>query len=341
MSSSVRFAVVGINHGHIHGQIHHMVSAGAQFATWFAPEPDLSAAFAAQYDSVPKAASEEQILEDPSIQIVLSAGIPSDRAPLGIRAMLHGKDFMSDKPGITTLDQFAEVRRVQSETGRIYSICYSEHYDSACTVKAGELVLSGAIGRVVQTLGLGPHRASPSGRPEWFFQKERYGGVLTDIGSHQVEQFLFFTNSIRAEVVSSTVANYKYPQYPGLEDFGEMTLRGDGGHGYVRVDWYTPEGLSTWGDGRLTILGTEGYIELRKYVDVARSKQGENLFLVDQKGEQYIDCSGTALRYGRQLVADIVDRTETHAPQARTFLAMELALKAEAQATRLGSLPVR
>lgn len=335
---SVRFAVIGINHGHIYGQIQHMLNAGAEFVSWFASEPELAAAFGQKFDAVPEAESEQQILEDPSVQIVLSAAIAGQRAPLGIRVMRHGKDYMSDKPGITTLDQLAEVRRVQAETGRIYSICYSEHYDSACTVKAGELVRAGAIGRVVQTMGVGPHRAGVKGRPEWFFKKDGYGGVLTDIGSHQVEQFLFFTDSTEAEVVSSLVANYKYPEYPELEDFGEMTLRGNGGHGYVRVDWYTPDGLSTWGDGRLTILGTEGYVELRKYVDVARAKKGENLFIVDGQGERYIDCAGTPLPYGRQLVQDVLDRTETHCSQERTFLAMELALLAEARATRLGNL---
>ena len=335
---SVRFAVVGINHGHVYGMVDHMVRAGAEFVTWYAPEPDLSAAFGSKFDGVPKADGIERILQDESIDLVLSASIASDRAPLGVRVMRHGKDFMADKPGMTSLAQLEEVRRVQAETGRIYSVCFSEHFDSRATVEAGRLVGFGAIGRVVQTLGTGPHRPNPASRPAWFFERERYGGILTDIGSHQAEQFLFFTDSQKAEVVSATVANYKYPQHPGLEDFGEMTLRGDGGHGYVRLDWYTPDGLSTWGDGRLTILGTEGYIELRKYVDVARSKRGDHLFIVDRDGERYVDCAGLDLPYGRQLVADVGNRTWTHTAQQRTFLAMELALMAEAAATRLGNL---
>lgn len=335
---SVRFAVIGINHGHIYGMVDHLLRAGAEFAAWCAPEPNLAAAFADHFPAVPRVDDENRILEDRTIDVLLSASIASERAPLGIRAMRHGKDVMVDKPGMTSLAQLEEVRKVQAETGRIYSVCFSEHYDSRCTVEAGRLVQAGAIGRVVQTLGLGPHRTNPSGRPEWFFEKERYGGILTDIGSHQVEQFLFFTGSTRAEIVSSTVANYRYPQYSSLEDFGEMTLRGDRGHGYVRLDWYTPDGLSTWGDGRLTILGTEGYIELRKYVDVARERHGDHLFLVDAKGERCIDCTNVHLPFGRQFVHDVLHRTWTHTTQERTFLAMELALRAEAGATRLGNL---
>ena len=338
MKQPVRFGVIGINHGHIYGQIRHMLAGGAEFAKWYAPEPDLAAAFGGRFDGVPMASGEEEILEDDAIQVILTASIPCDRAPLGIRAMRHGKDFMADKPGITTLEQLAEVRQVQAETGQIFSICYSEHYDSPCTVRAGELVSAGAIGKVVQTLGLGPHRANIDSRPDWFFRKVQYGGILTDIGSHQVEQFLFFTGSTSAEVVSSGVANYRYPQYSELEDFGEITLKGDGGHGYIRLDWYTPDGLSSWGDGRLTILGTEGYIELRKNVDITHNRGGEHLFLVDRSGEQYIDCKQQPLPFGPAFVSDVMNRTETHSPQWRTFLAMELTLVAEQEALRSGNL---
>ena len=252
--------------------------------------------------------------------------------------MQHGKDYMSDKPAFTTLDQLAEARRVQAETGRIYSVCYSERFENKATVRAGELVQAGAIGRVVQTIGLGPHRVNLPSRPPWFFVKDQYGGILCDIASHQMDQFLFFTGSTQAEVVASQVANYKYPQYPELEDFGDAVLRGNGGTGYVRVDWYTPDGLPTWGDTRLTVLGTEGYIEVRKNVDIAGRPGANHLFLVNHQGVQYHDCNAVELPYGGHLVADILNRTETAMPQAHAFLASELALKAEAQATRLAGL---
>jgi len=270
--------------------------------------------------------------------LIVSAGIPKDRAPLGIQVMQHGKDYMSDKPGFTTLEQLEQVKKVQAETKRIYSICYSERLESPSTVRAGELVKAGAIGRVVQTVGLGPHRTNLPSRPAWFFEREQYGGILCDIGSHQADQFLYFTGSTSAEVVASQVGNFKHPQYPGLEDFGDMMLRGDGAVGYVRVDWYTPDGLNTWGDVRLTIIGTEGYIELRKNTDIGGREGGQHLFLVDQQGIQYMDCKDHELPYGRQLIYDILNRTETALPQAHTYLASELVLKAEAKAARLGNL---
>jgi predicted dehydrogenase len=249
--------------------------------------------------------------------------------------MQHGKDYMADKPGITTLEQLAEVRRVQAATRRIYSIVYSERLENRATVKAGDLVKAGAIGRVVQTIGLGPHRMTPKTRPAWFFDRPRYGGILCDIGSHQADQFLFFTGSTRADVVSSQVANVHNQQYPTFEDFGDVTLRGDKGAGYIRVDWFTPDGLATWGDGRLTILGTDGFIEVRKNIDIAGKQGQSHLFLVDQKETRYIDCREVALPFGEQIVADVLNRTETAMPQQHCFLATELVLKAQKQAQRV------
>ncbi len=332
----LRFSVIGINHGHINGQIGAVQRGGGQLVSFYAKEPDLAAEFAKRYPQARAARDEREILEDDSIKLVLSAAIPEERAPLGVRVMRHGKDYMSDKPGITTLEQLAEVRRVQKETRRIYSIMYSERFENAATVKAGELVKAGAIGRVVQTVGLGPHRINNGRRDPWFYERKRFGGILCDIGSHQADQFLFFTGSTRAEVVASQTGNVQHPQHPEFEDFGDMMLRGDGGTGYVRVDWFTPDGLSTWGDGRLTILGTDGFIEIRKNVDIAGRPGGNHLFLVDKKETRHIDCAGVRLPYGEQLVDDILNRTETAMTHEHCFLATELALKAQKESQRIG-----
>jgi predicted dehydrogenase len=331
----IRFAVIGINHNHINSQVGAVQRGGGELVWLYAKEPDLVKDFQKRFSSVKLARSEDEILQDSSIQLVLSSAIPVERAPIGIRVMQHGKDYMSDKPGITTLEQLAEVKRVQAKTGRIYSIMYSERLENRATIRAGELVKAGAIGHVVQTIGLGPHRMTPATRPPWFFEKPQYGGILCDIASHQADQFLYFTGSTKADVVSSQVGNVHYPQWPNFEDFGDMMLRGDSGAGYVRVDWFTPDGLPTWGDGRLTVLGTDGFIEVRKNVDIAGRPGESHLFLVDKKETRYIDCSKVTLPYGEQLVNDVVNRTETAMPQAHCFLATELVLKAQQQAQRL------
>jgi predicted dehydrogenase len=331
----IKFSVIGINHSHIYSQVEAVIRGGGEFVSFYAKEPDLVASFSKRYPKVKLASNEKEILEDKTIQLVLSSAIPSERAPLGIRVMQHGKDYMADKPGITSLEQLAEVRRVQKQTGRIYSIMYSERFENKATVKAGDLVKAGAIGKVIQTIGLGPHRMNANTRPEWFFDRKYFGGIITDIGSHQFDQFLYFTGSTKADIVASQVGNVAHPQYPNFEDFGDIMMRGNEGTGYIRVDWFTPDGLKSWGDGRLTILGTEGFIEIRKNVDIGGREGGNHLFLVNGKDTQYIDSSNTPLPYGQQLVDDVINRTETAMTQAHCFLATELALKAQKMAQKI------
>jgi predicted dehydrogenase len=334
----LKFAAIGLNHGHINGQVDAVTRGGGQLVAFYAKEPELAEAFARRAPAARRAGSQRDILEDPTIQLVVSAAIPDERAPLGVEVMRHGKDFMVDKPGTVTLEQLAAVRRAQADTKRIYSVLIERH-ESKSVQKAGELVKAGAIGRVIQTIALAPHRMSPATRPAWFFERPRYGGILVDLASHHVDQFVFFTQTTRAEIAAAQIGNVHHPQYPGLEDFGDVMLRGDGGTGYIRADWFTPDGLSAFGDGRTTILGTDGYIEIRKSVDIAGRPGGNHLFLVDHKGAQYVDCRETPLPYGEQLVDDVLNRTQTADDQARTFLVMELALRAERDAQRLKSPP--
>lgn len=337
-AARLRFGVVGMNHDHIYGMVDAVVRGGGELASFHAKESELAAAFAKRYPTAVRVSDERAVLDDKTIALVLSSIIPDQRAPLGIRVMQHGKDYLSDKPGITSLDQLAEVRRVQQATKRIYSILYSERLESAATVRAGEMIKAGAIGAVVQTVGLGPHRVTPVSRPEWFWDPARYGGIICDIGSHQFDQFLFFTGSTSGDIVASQVRNVRHADHPAFEDFGDAMVRGDRGTGYIRLDWFTPDGLPTWGDGRLTVLGTDGYIELRKYVDIGGKPGGNHLFIADKTGVRYIDCNGGALPFGRQLVDDILNRTETAMSQAHCFLATELALRAQkqAQVVRIG-----
>ncbi|WP_179378696.1 Gfo/Idh/MocA family protein [Jannaschia marina] len=329
MTGSIRFAALGLDHRHIYGMAANLMAEGAAFAGWWTEgEPETLPGFRKRFPDVP-ARDRDALLSDPEIDLVLIAAVPADRADFAIAAMRAGKDVMSDKPGCITLGQLDALKRTQAETGRIWSVDFSERFEVPAMTRAAELVADGAIGRVVQTTGLGPHRLNAATRPGWFFERERYGGILTDIASHQVDQFLFLTGATEAEVMRAHVANYANPAHPGLQDFGEIVLQAEGAHGYIRVDWYTPDALPTWGDGRLTILGTEGYIELRKYVDVGGAAGTDHLILVNGDRCEKIDAGDAGLPYFARLCADIRDRTETAIPQAHAFKAMELAIRAQ------------
>lgn len=335
---SIRFAAIGLNHNHIYSLTDQLLAEGAALIWVFAAEPELLAAYTAKYPQAVTARSVEEILEDESIHLVISAGIPSDHAPLGIRVMQHGKDYLCDKPGFTSLQQLEETRHVQTQTGRMYSVYFSERFSDRAITKAFELVQSGTVGKVIHTTGLGPHRLNIKNRPAWFFQRQHIGGILNDLACHQIDQYLLFTGSTAAEIVAAQVANYNYPHHPELEDFGDLILRGEWCSGYIRVDWYTPDGLNTWGDGRLILMGENGYIEVRKNCDIGGRTGDGHLFLVDHQRTQYIDCSAVSLPYGKQFINDVLHRTQHTMSQTHCFLVCELALKAQLQAQRLGHL---
>jgi predicted dehydrogenase len=330
---NIRIAAIGLSHNHIYNQVNALLEAGAELIAFHEADPERAADFMARYPQANRVQEIDEILEDPSIHVVASAAIPNERAPLGVRVMQHGKDYLSDKPAFVSLAQLETARQVQAETGRIYSIYFGERIGSPATVKAGELVQAGAIGQVIQTTGFGPHRLlGHVVRPEWTFDKRYFGGIINDLASHQVDQFLYFTGSTQAQVVTAHTSNVRHPQFPKMEDVGELLLRNDKASGYIRVDWLTPTGLNTWGDVRLLLLGTEGYIEIRKNCDIAGRPGDNHLFLVDQKGTHYIESATTSLPFGTQFLQDIRERTETAMPQAHCFLASELVLIAQEMA---------
>ena len=336
MSGAPRFAAIGLDHRHIYHQVGELIAAGAECAGYCPLTSDQRVldGFRERFPDL-VAVDRERLFDDPSIDIIVSAAIPRDRAAIAVQAMRAGKDVMVDKPGATTLAQVAEIEAVARETGRIFSICFSERFVVRACEAAARLVAEGAIGRVVQTDGLGPHRLNRAIRPGWFFERDAYGGILVDIASHQIDQFLFFTGAGEARIVASATANNALPDGPEFEDFGEILLEGGGASGFIRVDWYTPDGLATWGDGRLFLLGTEGYIELRKYIDVAGRPGADHLFVADKNGARHVDASGEALTYFRNFLADVRDRSATAMPAGHALTVTRLAIRAQERARRL------
>ncbi len=333
MSNGVKLGVLGIDHAHIFGMLANMLKHGCQCEHWWSDIPtDNDAGFIEAFPSLTRTEDKASILEDPDIDMILVSAIPGDRAALAIAAMEAGKDVMVDKPGCTSMEQLEAIRECVARTGRIWTVNFSERFEVPAVVKAEELVAQGAIGRVIQTMGTGPHQQGLHQRPSWFYEKDRFGGILCDIGSHQIDQFLFFTGSTDVTVSHSLVENTTRPEHPGFQDFGEIVLKGDGGHGYIRVDWFTPDALPVWGDGRLLILGEHGYIEIRKYIDVARENSGNHLYLANKDTVEHIDCNDVELTYSPRLIEDIKNRTETAVTQEHTFRTMELALIAQQQA---------
>ena len=331
------FAAAALDHGHIHGMVNGLTEAGGVCKYVFDADAQKTADFASQFPGAKIARSLDEILLDREVRMVAAAAVPNLRGPLGLKVMDAGKDYFTDKTPFTALEQLDAARAKCAETGRKYMVYYSERIHSECSVYAGYLIRDGAIGDVIQVLGTGPHRLSAASRPDWFFRKEQYGGILCDIGRHQAEQFLYFAGAKDATVTHSQVGNFAHPEYPELEDFGDAALLADNGAtNYFRVDWFTPDGLRSWGDGRAFILGTKGCIELRKNTNVGVDGEGDLVFLVTEKGEEALRVAGkVGFPFFGELILDCLNRTENAMTQAHAFKAAELCLKAQATAVRI------
>ena len=331
------FATAFLDHGHIFGQMNGLLEAGGECRWVYDPQPERARAFTEKFPGVKIARTFDEILDDPEVKLVSAAAVPSERAGIGFEVMKSGKDYFTDKSPFTTLGQLEEARQLVQESGRKYACYYSERIHTEAGFYAGELIRQGVIGDVLQVLIMAPHNLARHTRPAWFFDKEKYGGILTDIGSHQFEQFLTFSGARDGRVNFARVANFANQDMPGLEDFGEASLTMDNGAScYCRLDWFNPAGLRAWGDGRTFVLGTKGSIEVRKYIDVAREPfEGQVIYLVDSDGEQRISCAGkVGYPFFGKLILDVLNRTENAMTQEHCFKAAELSLLAQQVADR-------
>ncbi|NKB98819.1 MAG: gfo/Idh/MocA family oxidoreductase [Pseudomonadales bacterium] len=325
------FAVAFLDHGHINGQTSGLLGAGATLRAVFDPDRSRVDAFVANYPGTQIASSFDELLADDSISMIASAAVPRVRAAIGERVLRSGKHYFTDKSPFTTLEQLESVRKTCRETDRRYFVYYAERLHNEAAWRAGELVAAGAVGRVLQVVNLAPHRLSKGSRPDWFFDKRAYGGILTDIGSHQVEQFLTYSGCNDATVNFARVDNFSNRDQPGLEDFGELSLTGDNGASfYTRVDWFTPDGMPVWGDGRSFILGTDGSLEVRKYVDPGVQAPAGFILKADSQGVERIECvDQVGYPFFGQMILDALHGSEIAMSQAHIFKAAEISMRAQ------------
>jgi len=328
------FSATHLDHGHIYGMTNALLEAGGTLKYVYDPDPAKVERFIKTYPQAIAARSEEEALADRDTHMICGAHITSERGPLGLRVMDAGKDYFTDKAPFTTMAQLNAAKAKAAETGRKYMVYYGERIHCQAATLAGQMIAAGEIGEVIHVEGFGPHRLMAHARPKWFFEKEKYGGILCDIGSHQIEQYLYFAGEEEAEVTCSRIGNYANPQYPELDDFGDCNIVGaKGTTNYFRVDWFTPDGLRTWGDGRTLIIGTKGYIELRKYINVGTDMPGgDHVFLVNGQSEQYFNADGVGCPFFGQLILDSLNRTENAMTQHHAFKAAELCLQAQEKA---------
>jgi predicted dehydrogenase len=355
-----RIALVGADHNHLYEIIDRLVKAGAEAVAHTA-----EGSFVEHYAGWQAGSQErsyDDILADDTIDIIVTAAIPNRRASIALAAIEAGKHVISDKPGLTSMEQLDAVRAaVADRPGRPWTVLFTERFENRAINEAVRLAQSGAVGTVVHVVGAGPHTMWAKRRPDWFWDPEATGGILVDIGSHQVDQFLSITGATAADVsiVTSMVGNVASPDHPAMQDIGSMTLacrplgpprpglgepsrspearaRGTmvGDH---RLDYLTARGLGTWGDCRLTIVGTEGTIEARANIDVAGAEGAEHLIVVDGDGTRRVDISGVVVDWAELALADVADGGERLMTQQHPIDVTDVCLRAQAAARPWGA----
>lgn len=282
------FAVVGLVHGHVYGMIEGLIGAGADLCCVYEPNDCLFQKFHSTYPGVERVQSLDSILFSDRIDLVVNCLRPDERADFSISVLESGRDVFSDKPGFLKKIDGDRILAASALGKSNYYIYFSEHIHHEESLAAKNLIDSGKLGKVFHYSGFAPHRLNADSRPWWFFDAKVNGDVLIDLGCHLFEQFLWFTGSKTAHVEKSILRNVCHAQYDGFFDFGESLIVGDSGAtGYIMVDWFTPDGLSSWGDCRAFISGTSGSLEVRKYLDIASGPNGI-LLLCDNEKEQKI-----------------------------------------------------
>lgn len=328
------FSVCGLDHGHIFGMVNGLLEAGAKLCRVYDPDNEKVQDFVKSYPQAVPAQSEKDVLEDSSVSLIASAVKPCLRADFAVRTMKSGKHVFVDKPGFLTFEELESIRDTRDRTGKKFYIYFSERIHVEGSICAEELCRSGAVGKILNITILAPHRLNPKTRPDWFWEKKQNGSIIQDIGCHQIEQFLTFSGSRTAIVARSSMANWNNPEHENFYDYGDCYLVGDNGATcFFKVDWFTPDGMGAWGDGRLFITGTKGCIEVRKYLDVAQSPESDHVYFTDAEGEHLIKAKGKyGFDYFGKIIRDCIDGTDSAIDPEITFEAMKIAIEAAGQA---------
>ncbi len=325
---TIVFSVVGLAHGHIYQMTEGLIYAGAILKYVYDENKSSLKEFVCRYRGAVAVNSYEEILNDNEVDLVVIADIPCKRASVAIRAMNSGKNVFTAKAPFITSEQKQKVEETINLTQKKYFVYYSERLASEAAMYACNAIKSGIIGKVINVEILAPHRLGS--RPEWFFKKECSGGIFVDIGSHQFEQFLYYTGNDNANIIAATIRKSVNESNEEYECFGDVYLKGENGAtGYIRVDWLTPDSLPVFGDGRVFILGEKGFIELRKYIDIGSGNTEVVIVCNDAKCQKVSVKDITKITFFNDLLDDILNGGNKTMSLHHTLYTMELALKTQ------------
>ncbi len=335
----MKFAVIGINHGHIYGQVEGLLTVpGSQCAGVAVDQPHLLEEFSRRFPQIP-IRTRESILNDATVDLIASASINSDRGPLAVEVLSRGKHFFVDKPPLTDLAQLEPLRRAIATSGKLFFVYYSERLSNPFDQQAKTIYQQGGIGELVHLMGLGPHKLNADIRPDWIWNPRQYGGVINDLLSHQVDWFCWFTDQ-KIRQFSSRLGQFGAAAGREFDDFGDVMVTAENGiTGYFRADWFTPEKSPVWGDVRGLIVGTRGTIEIRRIINlgaVDTPASGPCMILTnDQSGPTRIPAGNQPLAWPQHIASSLrTGKNQLNDPEMVLHV-IETTLRMQCQAIRV------
>src|SRR5690625_333855 len=201
-----------------------------------------------------------QMLDQHYVDVVVVCGIYSQRADMIVDALASDADVLADKPLCTELEDLDRIQQAAVNSRRVVSTMFEKRAHPV-TLATRKVVDDGELGQIALVAATGPHKLNYATRPEWFFDGEKYGGILADLAVHDIDLVLLFTG-IRNGVVSGHQSNLALPQHPGFSDAGAAFFTSNNVASTLEAHWMWPAASPFHGHYRMRLTGTRGTAEL-------------------------------------------------------------------------------
>jgi predicted dehydrogenase len=262
----MRLAFAGFRHGHILG-LYAAAKKHSNVQIVAAAEED-----AATFETVKAAGnvqlthrSIDEMLEKVACDAIAVGDYFSKRASIIMRALQSGKHVIADKPICTDLDELIQIRDLAAKTGLRIG-CQLDLRDSGVFRTARRLIAEGKLGEVHTLIFTAQHPLNLPNRPKWYFEPNKHGGTINDIGVHAIDLIPWMTVREITEVTAARAWNARLKEFPHFQDAGQFLLKMDNDGGvFGDVSYLSPDGLAYsapqyW---RVTCHGDKGVLEAR------------------------------------------------------------------------------
>ena len=198
----LRAAVVGLGMGTAHMKAFYQ-NPQTVLAAIAGKELERLAALAKEFNVEKTAADWQELVDDPTIDIISIATPNALHHPIAVAALNAGKHVFCEKPLAITAEQAEEMVAAAKANNRILEVAFN-YRRRADIGMARELVASGKLGRVYHSRISWKRRAGIPGLTSWFTSANLAGGgAAIDLGPHIIDSLFYMLGEPRVVAVSA------------------------------------------------------------------------------------------------------------------------------------------